>query len=84
MNKLAASPFRRLLAIRLNLPLAFRTVERLNDTFSDIITEGRIEQHPGPIEGEDDEFPLKARLTMKFNHQNYGRLRLLIDEINKT
>ncbi|MHC4444347.1 MAG: LOG family protein [Planctomycetota bacterium] len=73
-----------LLAMRLNLPMTDQILEKLNDTFSDIITEGRIEQHPGPLDEENGELPEKPRLTLKFNHKDYGRLRLLIDQVNKT
>jgi hypothetical protein len=68
--------------MRLNLPLDNQTIEKLNDNFSDMITEGRIEQRSTPLEEENGELPDKVRLTMKFNHKNYGRLRQLIDEIN--
>jgi hypothetical protein len=45
-------------------------------------TEGRIEQHPGPLIGEDDEYPDLARLAFAFNRRNVGTLRLLVNDVN--
>ncbi len=70
------------LVLRLNEMLTDEAVERLNDTFSDILVEGRIVQHPGPLEGEGGEFPDKPRLTMAFDRKSPGRLRMLINQIN--
>jgi len=72
-----------LLAIRMNSTVSKDTLEKLNDTYREIIGEGKIEQYPGPIEGEDGEFPDKARLVFYFNRTSFGRLRHLIDELNK-
>jgi uncharacterized protein (TIGR00730 family) len=74
---------RTMLVIRLNAPLSAATIEKLNDGFKHIITAGRVEQHPGPLEGEDNEYPDKPRLTLHFDRKSVGYLRLLIDEINK-
>jgi uncharacterized protein (TIGR00730 family) len=73
-----------LYVMRLNSPLPADAIERLNDTYGGIVTGGRIEQHPGPIEGENEELPDKTRLTLQFDRKSVGRLRLLINEINKT
>ncbi|HOW72857.1 MAG TPA: LOG family protein [Phycisphaerae bacterium] len=72
-----------LFVMRLNSPLSADAVERLNDTFGGIMTGGRIEQYAGPIEGENDELPDKARLTLAFDRKSVGRLRLLINEVNR-
>ncbi|GMV95898.1 MAG: LOG family protein [Phycisphaerae bacterium] len=71
------------LVMRLQSPLPAETLEKLNDTFSDILTGGRIEQTPGPLEGEHGEYPEMARLVLQFNRRDVGRLRLLIDEVNR-
>ena len=44
-----------LLVLRLSLPLPPDAIERLNDTYASILTEGRIEEHVTPLEGEGDE-----------------------------
>jgi hypothetical protein len=73
------------LALRLSSPLAPEALERLNDTYaSRLLTEGRIVQQPGPLEGEgeDAEFPELPRLVFAYNRTNAGILRLLINDIN--
>jgi uncharacterized protein (TIGR00730 family) len=74
---------RHVLAIRLNTPLGASTIEKLNDEYKHVLTAGKIEQHTGPVEGEDDEYPEKPRLTLHFDRKSVGYLRLMIDEINK-
>ena len=74
---------RNLFVLRLNSPLEAARLEKLNDEFKHIITAGKIEQHSGPIDGEDDEYPDKPRVTLHFDRKSVGYLRLLIDEINK-
>jgi len=38
----------------------------------------------GPLPAEDDEWPELARLVLPFNRTSYGRLRQLIDFINRS
>jgi len=71
-----------LLVLRLNAPLPPQAVERLNDVYGSILTEGRIEQHPGPLIGEDEEFPDLPRLAFAFNRKDAGTLRLMVNDIN--
>jgi hypothetical protein len=71
------------LVIRMNSPVPDDTIQKLNDTYGELLDDGRIEQFPGPIEGEDNELPDKARLVFEFNRKNHGTLRLLINEINQ-
>jgi hypothetical protein len=73
-----------LLALRLSSPLPPAALERLNDTYSSILTEGRIEQSLVPLEGEgeDAEYPELARLTLAFNRKDVGTLRLMVNDIN--
>lgn len=73
------------LALRLSSPLPADALERLNDTYAAaLLTEGRIEQHPGPLEGEGDdaEYPELPRLSLAFNRRDAGTLRRMVDDIN--
>jgi uncharacterized protein (TIGR00730 family) len=71
-----------LLVLRLASPLPPAALERLNDAYGSILSEGRIEQHPGPLIGEDDEYPGLARLALAFNRKDAGTLRLMVNDIN--
>jgi len=71
-----------LFVLRLNSPMPSETLEELNETYKDLVTGGRIEQVPGPIDGEGVELPDKPRLTLRFDRKSVGRLRLLINDIN--
>lgn len=71
------------LVLRLNQPLPPATVEMLNDKYSPIVVSGRIEAFLGPIDGEENEFPDKARLALHFNRKSFGALRLMINDISK-
>jgi uncharacterized protein (TIGR00730 family) len=71
------------LVLRLNTPISSQAVEMLNDKYSPILTSGKIEQLPGPLEGEENEYPDKGRLTLTFNRRNIGTLRLLINDVNQ-
>lgn len=70
------------LVLRLNSPLSAETLSQINGAFADILTEGRIEQAAGPIEGEEGSYPDNARLVLAFDRRSTGRLRALIDAIN--
>ena len=73
------------LVLRLLAPLPAAALERLNDTYAAaILTEGRIEQHPGPLEGEGEEAerPDLTRLSLTYNRRDAGLLRRMIDDIN--
>jgi uncharacterized protein (TIGR00730 family) len=71
-----------LLVLRLSSPLPPAALERLNDAYGSLLSEGRIEQHPGPLIGEDDEYPGLARLALAFNRKDAGTLRLMVNDIN--
>jgi predicted Rossmann-fold nucleotide-binding protein len=71
------------LVLRLSSPVGDDGVQRLNDTFSDIVTSGRIEAAAGPIAGENGELPGMSRLRFRFNRRSHGRLRRMIDMINE-
>jgi hypothetical protein len=74
----------RQLVIRLKTPLSGPQLEEIQGQFSDMLTEGSFEQRPSLPE-EIDEPGLKdlARLTLSFNRRNAGRLRQLIDHLNR-
>ena len=72
--------------IRMHSPLPDGTCAQLEETFRDILVEGgRIYQsnEPFPEEGDEPEAAYLDRLVVNFNRQDFGRLRQLIDEINK-
>jgi len=74
---------RDLLVLRINSPLSAEAMTKLNDRYGDLVTKGKIEQFAGPIEGEQGEYPAQGRIVFRFARQSFGRLRLLIDEINR-
>ena len=73
-----------LLVLRLSSPLPPGAIERLNDIYASILTEGRIEEHVTPLEGEGDEaeYPGLTRLSFAYNRKAAGTLRLMINDIN--
>ena len=71
-----------LLVLRLNEPLEPDTLAEINATFADIVTEGRFEQHMGPLDEENGAYPDQARLVFPFDRRSAGRLRILINRIN--
>ena len=72
-----------LFVMRLQSPLPAETIERLNDEFRGIVVTDRIVQHTGPVDGEYNEWPDKPRLSLHFDRKSIGRLRNLIDEVNR-
>jgi len=71
--------------VRLNLMLPAELVARLNTDFADILEEGAFEV-AGALPEEDGE-PETAhlpRLIFRFNRMRFGRLRMMIDEINRS
>jgi hypothetical protein len=72
-----------LFVIRMNSQISDECLESLNDTYGDIVTGGSIEKHPGPLPGEHNEHPDKPRLSLQFDRKSSGKLRLLIDAINR-
>ncbi|MGB8958952.1 MAG: LOG family protein [Candidatus Aminicenantales bacterium] len=73
-----------LLVLRLSSPLPPAALERLNDTYGSLLTEGRIEQHLVPLEGEGEEaeFPELPRLSLAYSRTDAGTLRLMVNDIN--
>lgn len=77
--------FRGLTILRFIRPIPQKVIDRLNDEFKDIVTEGEIYASSllkGEIKSHDvtHEMP---RLVFKFNKQSFGRLNLMIRSINE-
>ena len=70
------------LVLRLRRPLSPEALADLQQKFDDIL-KGPTEQVPGPLPAEGDEFPELPRLVLPFNRTSYGRLRQLIDFVNR-
>lgn len=69
-----------LLVLRLNETLTEEQVEQLNDEFSDLIVSGKMELKDA-LPQESDHLNL-PRLVFHHNRNHFGRVRLLIDQIN--
>ncbi|HXH82267.1 MAG TPA: TIGR00730 family Rossman fold protein [Candidatus Tectomicrobia bacterium] len=69
------------LVLRLARPLTADEVRGVEKAFDDIL-KGPIDQSPGPVPQELDEYPTLPRLIVPFNRTSYGRLRRLIDHVN--
>ena len=72
------------LVIRLEKELSRRSMEELNDTFSDLLASGRISKTK-PVAGEENEPELskKLRICLKNNKKSAGRLNQLVLKINE-
>ena len=72
------------ICIRLKWRLAAAAVEKLNREFSDLFI-GAIEQRSAlPEEANEEGLLHLPRLVGTFAHRSFGRLRLLIDAINRS
>jgi uncharacterized protein (TIGR00730 family) len=71
------------LVIRLNHELSDADVKKLNRSFKDIMTKGKIEKS-GPLAIESDETDAVSlpRLVLHFDRRSFGRLKILVDKIN--
>ncbi|MCJ7724895.1 MAG: TIGR00730 family Rossman fold protein [Acidimicrobiia bacterium] len=71
------------LILRLNRPPSKADLERLNDTYADLLTSGTIEAvGASDLEIEDGDHPDLARLRLHFDRRSLGRLRSMIDDLN--
>jgi uncharacterized protein (TIGR00730 family) len=71
------------LVIRLNHPPPPALIDRLNREFADIVTDGEVRQtEPLPEEAEDPDTLHLHRLLVRFNREDFARLRQMIDVIN--
>ena len=77
------------LVVRMLTPLPDGTLERLNDMFAATLVDPKNGKNkifvtePLPEEASESELLPLPRIAFSFNRRNYGRLRLLIDEINR-
>jgi len=73
------------LVIRMSSALDQRAVSELKRAFADILTAGGDIVLSGPLPAEADDIDVVnlPRLLVDFNRKNFGRLRNLIDAINK-
>jgi uncharacterized protein (TIGR00730 family) len=72
------------LVMRLQEPLHPLLLEGINREFVDLLTEGTFEQREAlPLERDETEIADLPRLVFRFNRRNLGRLRTLIDAINR-
>lgn len=70
--------------IRLNAALPLALVERLNAEFRDVLQEGAFEVAEAlPAEQGEPEIAHLPRLVFRFNRMRFGRLREMIDVINR-
>jgi uncharacterized protein (TIGR00730 family) len=73
----------RALVLRLRRLLSEAELERINEEFADIITQGRIEvAQPSAAEVADHDHVELARLRFRFDRTHWARLRRLIDALN--
>ncbi len=70
------------LVLRLRAAPSPELVERLNDEFADIVSSGRIEA-TAAFPAERDDHPALPRLALHFDRRHHGRLRQLIDVLNR-
>jgi uncharacterized protein (TIGR00730 family) len=72
------------LVFRLQEPLHPLLLEAINREFADLLLEGEFVQREAlPLERDETEIAHLPRLVFRFNRRNLGRLRLLIDAINR-
>lgn len=72
------------LVIRLLHPVEKKMIEHLNDSFSDIIVSGKIaETEPLSDEVNEPKLLTLPRIVFHFNRRSFGRLRQMIDVINR-
>ena len=72
------------LVIRLNYPPSPELIGRLNREFADIVSGGKVRQsEPFAAEANDAGTLHLHRLVMRFNREDYARLRQMIDVINE-
>jgi uncharacterized protein (TIGR00730 family) len=72
------------LVVRLQRPLSDATLERIRADFADILESGTFTLTAAlPDEANDAHLAALPRLRFRFNRQDMGRLRMLIDEINR-
>jgi hypothetical protein len=72
------------LVLRLKEPLSEELLAGINEHFGDILSGGEFTQGgPLPEEKEETDQAAHTRLIFRFNRRSLGRLRQLIDAINR-
>jgi hypothetical protein len=72
------------LVIRLRHAPTAEAIRRMEEEFRDILTAGGLSMSPAlPEEAEESALADLPRLTLSFNRRNFGRLRQLIDALNR-
>jgi len=72
------------LVFRLQEPLHPLLLDAINRDFRDLLTEGGFDQRQAlPLERDETELAQLPRLVFRFNRRSLGRLRVLIDAINR-
>ena len=75
----------RYLVIRIREPLSPDVLAALNGNFTDLLVEGTISQvNALPEEADEPEIADLPRLVFRFNSASHGRLRQLIDHLNRS
>jgi hypothetical protein len=73
------------LVIRIREPLAPGKLAALNRDFPDLLVEGTISQGSAlPEEADEPEIADLARIVFRFDSGRQGRLRQLIDHLNRS
>jgi uncharacterized protein (TIGR00730 family) len=72
------------LILRIHQAPDVRTLADINHEFADIVVEGEIAMTvASPAEVTDNDAPDCERLSFRFDRQSFGRLRQLVDRLNK-
>jgi hypothetical protein len=72
------------LVLRLEKRLSEPLLKRIQNEFADILESGTFEQTSAlPAEANDVQVADKPRLRFHFDRRSLGRLRMLIDTINR-
>jgi hypothetical protein len=72
------------LIIRLTHSPTDEDLQRLNDTYAGMLAGGRIERvEASAVEIEDRDHPELPRLRLHFDRRSLGRLRAMIDDLNR-
>jgi hypothetical protein len=72
------------LVFRLQEPLHPLLLEAINREFVDLLSAGDFQQREAlPLERDEEDLAHFPRLVFRFNRRSLGRLRLLIDAINR-
>jgi hypothetical protein len=72
------------LVMRLQEPLHPLLLEEINREFVDLLTDGSFQQRESlPLEKDEADIAHYPRLVFHFNRRSLGRLRVLIDVINR-